>query len=103
MRRYGHWAVLANRMLAGARSVISLTVGFARLKPWPVGLLALASAALWNVLLVGGGFWVGEEWQRLLRALHTYSRAVAIAGAVVVVLLLLRYWRRHARAGPTGA
>lgn len=98
VRRYGHWAVLANRVLPGARSVISLAAGFVIL-PWGiVGVLALASSALWNVVLVGGGYWIGEEWQRVMALLHAYNQAVLIVAAILVAFLLARYWRRRGRA-----
>ncbi|HEX9844770.1 MAG TPA: DedA family protein [bacterium] len=98
VRRHGHWAVLANRLLAGARSVISLAAGFVRMPAGLVGALALASSMLWNVLLVGGGYWIGEEWQRVIALLRAYEQAVLFAVACVAVILLVRYWRRRSRA-----
>jgi len=102
VRRHGLWMVLANRLLTGARAVISLTAGIAGLRAAPVALLALLSAALWNVVLVGGGYLVGEEWQRLLRWLAAYERAMLIALGVLGVALLLRAWRRRTRAQQAG-
>jgi membrane protein DedA with SNARE-associated domain len=92
VRRYGLWAVLGNRALAGARSVISLAAGFADLPVLAVGGLALLSAALWNVLLVGTGYAIGENWQDALRLLEVYNRLVLGALALLVLGLWLR-WR----------
>lgn len=98
VRRYGHWVVLANRMLPGARSVISLGAGFAGLPAPLVGVMALLSAALWNVLLVGGGYLIGEHWRRLLMALRVYNGAALIALSAVVAVLLVRWWRHRSRS-----
>lgn len=97
VRRYGHWVVLANRMLPGARSVISLGSGFTGMPAPLVGLMALISAALWNVLLVGGGYTIGEHWQRVLALLRVYNGAVLVLLGVGVALLLARWWRRRVR------
>jgi membrane protein DedA with SNARE-associated domain len=98
VRRYGQWVVLANRTLPGARSVISLAAGFAGLRADVAAGMALLSALLWNVLLVGGGYVIGEEWRRVLHVLGIYDRAALIALAALVALLLARWWLRHARA-----
>ncbi|HKJ00788.1 MAG TPA: DedA family protein [bacterium] len=98
VRRYGHWAVLANRMLPGARSVISLTAGFAGLRADVVGVMALLSGVIWSALLVGGGYLIGEQWQRVIAVLRIYNRAALVVGAVVVAAVLLHWWRRRVRA-----
>ena len=98
VQRHGLWMVLANRMLTGARSVISLVAGFAGLRALPVAGLALLSAALWNAALVGGGYLIGEEWQRVLRWLTAYERAVLIGLGLLAVVLVMRGWRRRVRA-----
>jgi membrane protein DedA with SNARE-associated domain len=98
VRRYGHWVVLGNRMLAGARSVISLAAGFAGMRPALVGALALLSSLAWSALLVGAGYLIGEEWQRAVTLLGLYDRAVLALLALGALAWLL--WRRRRRAGP---
>lgn len=94
VRRWGYWVVLANRLLAGARSVISLVAGFAELTPTAVALASLASAAAWNVLLVGAGYRVGESWESIAILLGRYQWAVTVLIAVAAALWLgLRLWR----------
>jgi membrane protein DedA with SNARE-associated domain len=97
VQRYGQWVVLANRMLPGARSMISLAAGFAGLRADVVAGMALLSALLWNVLLVGGGYLIGEQWQRLLGLLHLYDRAALIVMALAGAAVLVRWWLRRAR------
>ncbi len=101
VQRHGLWIVLANRLLTGARSVISLVAGFAGLSVLPVATLALLSAAVWNAALVGGGYLIGEEWQRVLGWLATYERAMLIGLGLLVAVLALRTWRRRIRARRT--
>lgn len=94
---YGSWVVLANRFLPGVRSVISLTAGFAGLPARQVGLLALASSLAWNVLLVGAGYTLGDEWERVVRLLATYDKVALGVLAGLAVLWLFWRWRRPVR------
>lgn len=88
VRRYGYWVVLANRLLAGARSVISLVGGFAGLSPPAVALAALASSAAWNVLLVGAGYRVGDSWESIVSVLGRFQWTITVLIAVAVALWL---------------
>lgn len=95
VRRYGQWVVLGNRLITGARSVISLAAGFVGLPAVIVSAFALASCAAWNLLLVGAGYYIGEEWDRVLEFISAYNRIVLILLAALGIYLLYRYWRRR--------
>lgn len=99
--RWGLGVVAANRFLAGGRAVIALMAGSARLPVGRVAAWAAVSAVLWCSLLVGGGYIVGTEWQRVLRALQAYGRAVSFLVGVMALGLAVRLWiqRRNRRGG----
>jgi membrane protein DedA with SNARE-associated domain len=85
--RHGLWLIVANRFLAGTRAVVSFFAGMSHL-PLPLTtLLCLLSALAWNAILVGAGYALGQNWERIGFYLTTYSQV--ITGAVVVVLLVL--------------
>ncbi|MEM1043053.1 MAG: DedA family protein [Bacteroidota bacterium] len=98
LERYGLGVVAANRFLSGARAVIALMVGAARMRPGPVALWATVSAAAWCALIVYLGFVVGAQWEVIGTWLARY-------GQVVTVLLVLglgaylgaKRWRRSAQ------
>jgi len=76
MNRWGQGVILANRFLAGTRSVISLMAGFYKLSPkWTVINSALSSI-IWNSLLVYFGWLVNENWQIIGSYLSTYSQII---------------------------
>ncbi len=72
----GYAVVVANRFLAGARTVISFTVGMNRMSALTVGLLALLSSVVWVTLLGVLGYVVGEEWERIISYLSHYGQLV---------------------------
>jgi membrane protein DedA with SNARE-associated domain len=85
--RWGYWVIIANRFLAGTRSVISLFAGLFHLRPVPVFLLALSGSALWNALLITGGVMLGRNWPLLEKWISRYNQ-------VLLILLLagVGYW-----------
>lgn len=85
--RHGLWLIVANRFLAGTRAVVSFFAGMSHL-PLPLTtLLCFVSALAWNAILVGAGYALGQNWERIGFYLTTYSQV--ITGGVVVVLLVL--------------
>lgn len=94
--RYGIGVVLANRFLSGARSVISLCAGIARLHPLTVAVCCLISCLAWNGLLIWAGSKVGENWAMITTVLKKYNAVMAVVLAVAVAAWLGRsLWQRR--------
>lgn len=96
-RRHGAWVVLANRYLAGTRSVISVTAGFVRMPSGAVAVFAFLSCATWNVLLMGAGYVIGDEWSRVTYIVSTYNTGVFAALTMLGLAVLLRWWQWRRR------
>lgn len=95
LQRWGYGVVAANRFLSGARSVISLTVGMARMSPARTAGYATLSAALWCSLIIYAGYKVGENWRVVAVYLQAYGRFVLGALALAIIVALVRaYWKR---------
>lgn len=92
--RWGQGVVLANRFLSGGRAVIALLAGASRLSLGRTAAMATLSALAWSALLVGGGYALGAEFDRLLAFLARYGRIVT---AVTVLLALAVGVRRTHR------
>jgi membrane protein DedA with SNARE-associated domain len=93
MSKYGQWVVVANRFLAGTRSVISLTAGMSRLDVWKTVVNSLVSSMLWNGLLIGAGWVIKENWQIIGSYLSTYGKVILLAISVLIVVVLIKRWR----------
>ncbi len=63
LRRWGYGVVAANRFLSGARTVISLSVGMARMAAGRTVLWATLSALIWTLLITWLGYFLGDNWQ----------------------------------------
>ena len=95
---YGYRVVLANRFLPGIRSVISLVSGISLLNPLRVTLLALVSAAVWNLIWIQAGFLLGNNWTvvrtKTESLLRTYNISVLVVFCLAgIVFLLVKHHR----------
>ena len=96
IRRYGYGVVAANRFLSGARSVISLTAGMAKMDPGRTALWCTVSAFLWTGLISYAGYAVGDNWELVVTYLRAYGRLILTLLLLLAVGLVLRwYWRRR--------
>ncbi len=95
--RYGAWVVLLGRLVPGARSLVSLPAGLARMPPLRFGLLTAAGSGAWNALLIGLGWGLGSEWHRVGDVVGPLSTALVAALAVTTVGLAV-WWRRRSPA-----
>ena len=95
MSRWGQGVILANRFLAGTRSVISITAGLTKTKIYRTILSSSISSLFWNFVLLGTGWLVHENWQAIGHYLNVYGWFVLIITAVSVggKLLYNRYFK----------
>jgi membrane protein DedA with SNARE-associated domain len=87
--RRGPLVVLAGRCVPGVRSLISLPAGVLRMPRWEYVLFTAIGSAIWNTLLVGAGYLLGHEWERVSAAVEPFSTPiiVLVVGASAVWLL----------------
>jgi len=87
--RYDEWVVLFGRMIPGVRSIVSIPAGMLGTPFVRFVLLTTAGSAAWNALLLGTGWYLGDNWQQIAGIVSSVSNvvlvlvAVALAGAVV--------------------
>lgn len=87
MSRWGQGVVIANRFLAGTRSVISLTAGMSHLNLTPTIFSSLVSSILWNTLLLGMGWVIRDNWQIIGGYLSNYGKGIL---ALIVLLVAIK-------------
>lgn len=95
--RYGDAVVLFGRMVPLGRSVVSIPAGMLKMPVWRFTLLTTIGSALWNMLLVGAGWFLGANWERVSAIVGSISNAVFLIALVVVVALAIYWFRRPRR------
>ncbi|WP_375398670.1 DedA family protein [uncultured Sphingomonas sp.] len=63
-RRHGQWLVFAVRFAPVMRTMISLPAGVTHMNRWTFLAFTAAGTTIWNIFLVGAGWWLGENFRR---------------------------------------
>ncbi len=89
--RRGPLVVLVGRCIPGARSLVSLPAGLLRMPRLTYIALTLVGSALWNGVLVGAGYALGSQWERVSEVIGPLSTPLLVAVVVTAAAALL--WR----------
>jgi membrane protein DedA with SNARE-associated domain len=100
--KWGYAIIVINRFLTGTRAVVSFFAGMSELRLSTTTILCAISALLWNAILVGLGYYLGQNWDRIGILLNTYSQFVTALAIVVVVVLVVRFVLNRRNAGGAG-
>lgn len=85
--RHGQWVVFVFRFMPVGRTVISIPAGLSRMPRWRFLLWTIAGTTVWNAVLVGAGYWLGERY-------HAVEDYVGPAATAILVLAAIAYvWR----------
>jgi membrane protein DedA with SNARE-associated domain len=95
--KYDEWVVLFGRMVPGVRSVVSIPAGMLRTPFLQFVLLTTAGSAAWNALLLGAGWYLGENWQQIAGVVGSVSNFVLVFFAVALVAAAIWWWRHWSK------
>lgn len=97
--RYGPPAVLLCRMVPIVRSLISIPAGIDRMPLHTFIVFTALGSAAWNAVLVGAGWALGSQWDRVEVAVGYLQYVVIVVGALLVILFLRRRAMARFRRG----
>ena len=92
--KYDEWVVLFGRMVPGVRSVVSIPAGMLGTPFVRFVLLTTAGSAAWNALLLGAGWYLGDNWREIASIVGSASNIVLVLVAVALVSAAVWWWRR---------
>lgn len=93
--RYGWTVVFFGRLLPIIRTLISVPAGLTHMKPHWFILASLTGMTLWNILLVGAGYLLYENYELVDGWLNPLTYIV-LGGIVVAYLFRVITWKPHA-------
>ncbi len=95
--RHGGLYLAINRFLPAVRSLFFVAAGMADMPAWRVVVFGGLSAAAWNLLILGVGYSVGNNWQRLESLSRDYTYASLAVAGVVTLVIAVRWWLTRRR------
>lgn len=99
MHKYGQAVVVANRFLAGTRSVISITAGLTGMRASTTIISSFISSIIWNFILLGLGWLVNENWQVIGDYLNIYGWL--ILGVITIFIAGRLMYKRFKKKSET--
>lgn len=95
MDNWGQWVIVANRFLAGTRSIISFTAGLTHTKIYQTIISSTVSSLCWNFILLAVGWIVNENWEVIGNYLNIYGTVILSVLVIVVgVKLIYNYQKK---------
>jgi membrane protein DedA with SNARE-associated domain len=89
--QHGAMFLVVNRFLPALRAFFFVGAGMSRMSVGPVIVFGGISAALWNALLMGIGYAVGNNWDVLRDLAERYAVATLILVVITVIGLIARF------------
>jgi len=96
--QHGAMYLVVNRFLPALRAFFFVGAGMSRMNVGPVIVFGGISAALWNALLMGVGYAVGNNWDVLRDMAERYAVATLILVVIAVIGLIARFVWESRRA-----
>jgi membrane protein DedA with SNARE-associated domain len=93
--RRGPWIVLFGRLIPGVRSIVSIPAGLSEMPVWRFTALTTLGSATWNCALIGAGWALGSQYEKVEGVVGPISTIVIIACAVLVVALVVWALKRR--------
>ena len=91
--RRGWMMVLFGRCVPGVRSLVALPAGVLRMPRGEYIVLTLIGSTVWNALLIGAGYVLGAQWERVSDTIGPLATPILIL--VALALLATWLWRRR--------
>ncbi|GAA4688717.1 membrane protein DedA, SNARE-associated domain [Promicromonospora umidemergens] len=93
--RHGDWAVLIGRLIPIVRSLISIPAGVERMSIWRFLAFTTLGSGVWNTLLVGAGYQLGEQWHVVEQGVGVFQKVVIVVVGLLVVWWVVKMVRRR--------
>jgi membrane protein DedA with SNARE-associated domain len=95
--KYGKWSLFGGYFLPGVRHVTALSAGLSGLEYRQFAPFAYAGGFLWVASFLTLGYYLGEEWHKIIPQIQSYLWAVVVGLVILGATACLVYM---ARRGP---
>ena len=87
--------MLVGRCIPGVRSLVSLPAGLLRMSRPLYVVLTLVGTLVWNSVLIGAGWLLGDSWTRVGDVVGPLSAPLLAAVMLALAVGAVIWWRRR--------
>ena len=91
--RVGHWGLTFGYFVPGVRHITAYAAGISEVRPHQFAAFAYSGAVLWVSTFLTLGYFLGEQWEVVVKEIHHYLLWIWGAGAILLAGYLV--WRRR--------
>jgi membrane protein DedA with SNARE-associated domain len=95
--RFGGWLVLGDRMVPGARSLVSVPAGLSEMPVGRFALLTTIGSAVWNAALIGAGSALGDNYEKVGDVVGPISTILNVSLILLLTGVGIWWFRRRRR------
>ncbi|MBE7411060.1 MAG: DedA family protein [Leptospiraceae bacterium] len=89
------WVIVLSRFSAGIRFFVSIVAGMSKMPISHFLFYFSIAIAIWCGLLIGGGFYLGKNWELILKILTIYNRVVMVAiGLIFFIIVFVKFQKK---------
>jgi membrane protein DedA with SNARE-associated domain len=88
-------AVLTGRVVPVVRSLVSIPAGVERMPPWQFTLYTTIGSGIYNLVLVGSGWFLASRWKTVEQYSNYLNYALYAAIAVAIGMFIVKRLRRR--------
>lgn len=86
--------IVLSRFSAGIRFFVAIVAGITKVSPIQFILYFSIATILWNLILIPGGYYLGQNWQYLLQLLAIYNKVILSLIALIVFVFFYRKYKK---------
>lgn len=98
-RAHGNMYVFFGRLIPGVRSIVSIPAGLSAMPFGRFIILTTVGSALWNSLLIGIGWGLGSQYEKVSPIVGPISRVVLVVVVVGTAYWIIKTALNHRKSG----
>lgn len=93
--RFGTKAIFFGRFVPVIRSLVSIPAGIARTQLLVFIILTTLGSAIWNIVLISLGAYMGQNWEKIVTIFEEYSLIVVCLLVIIFIYLAIIWYKKR--------
>lgn len=92
---FGTKAIFFGRFVPVIRSLVSIPAGIAKTQLLVFIILTTLGSAIWNIVLISLGAYMGQNWEKIVTIFEEYSLIVAVLLVIIFIYFAIIWYKKR--------